>query len=163
MAVEQRARPASCLRLHSNLKHPELGLDPISSSASHGHRRTEPGVTESIGQKLREQHSRGAHAPSRAVSEAHAGNSAGTTGWVRTMIPKRYRTLSPAAGQRGRSPEHARARMLPVGFADALPTTFSYTRRNHGTASRAILGKWAARRIFAPSLEWRPTGRIDDC
>ena len=63
---------------------------------------------------------RGAHAPPRAVSAAPVGNSAGTSGWVRTMIPKRYRTLSPAAGQRGRSPEHARARMLPpVGFADA--------------------------------------------
>ena len=24
--------------------------------------------------------------------------------------------------------------MLPVGFADALPTTFSYTRRNRRTA-----------------------------
>jgi hypothetical protein len=37
-----------------------------------------------------------------------------TAGWARAMIPKRYRTLFPAAGQRGRSPEHARARMLPV-------------------------------------------------
>ena len=32
---------------------------------------------------------------------------------LRTKIPKRCRTLFPAAGQRGRSPGHARARVLP--------------------------------------------------
>jgi len=48
---------------------------------------------------------------------------------ARRKIPTQYRTLFPAAGQRGRSPEHAGARVLPVGFADALPTTFSFTQR----------------------------------
>jgi len=37
-------------------------------------------------------------------------------------IPARYRTLNPAAGQRGRSPEHARARVLPVSNIDLFPT-----------------------------------------
>jgi len=36
-------------------------------------------------------------------------------------------TLNPAAGQRGRSPGHAAARVLPVGFAADLPTTCRYT------------------------------------
>ena len=48
---------------------------------------------------------------------------------ARRKIPTQYRTLFPAAGQRGRSPEHAGARVLPVGFADALPTSFSFTQR----------------------------------
>jgi len=31
--------------------------------------------------------------------------------------------LNPAAGQRGRSPEHAAARVLPIGFAADLPAS----------------------------------------
>jgi len=33
-------------------------------------------------------------------------------------------TLNPAAGQRGRSPEHAAARVLPAGFAADPPINF---------------------------------------
>ena len=71
-------------------------------------------VKRAVEQRARSASEGGAHAPPRAVSDAPVGNSAGAAGWVRTMIPKRYRPLSPAARQRGRSPEHARARMLPV-------------------------------------------------
>ena len=33
------------------------------------------------------------------------------------------KTVYPTAGQRGRSPEHAAARVLPDGFADDLPSS----------------------------------------
>jgi len=58
------------------------------------------------------------------------------------MIPRRYRTAFPAAEQRGRSSEHARARVLPFGFADALLTTFSYSRDGEGAASMASISIW---------------------
>ena len=54
---------------------------------------------------------------------------AGDCGMARRKIPTQYRTLFPAAGQRGRSSEHAWARVLPLAVADALPTTFSFTQR----------------------------------
>ena len=37
-----------------------------------------------------------------------------------TQYPNAVQTLNPAAGQRGRSPGHAAARVLPVGFAADL-------------------------------------------
>ena len=40
--------------------------------------------------------------------------------------PDAVQTVIPAAVQRGRSPENAAARVLPIGFAADLPTTFSY-------------------------------------
>jgi len=66
----------------------------------------------------------------------------GNSRWFRTMIPRRYRTPFPAAEQRGRSSEHARARVLPFGFADALLTTFSYSRDGEGAASMASISIW---------------------
>ena len=45
-----------------------------------------------------------------------------------TQYPNAAQTLKTAPGQRGRSPEHATARVLPVGFAADLPITFSCAR-----------------------------------
>jgi len=42
-----------------------------------------------------------------------------------TPIPTQ--TVNPAAGQRGRSPEHAEARVVPTTSNPGLTTTFSYT------------------------------------
>ncbi len=50
-----------------------------------------------------------------------------------TQYPNAVQTLNPAAGQRGRSPEHAAARVLPTGFAADLPTTFSVIRFHRPT------------------------------
>ena len=66
---------------------------------------------------LREQHRWGPHAPPRADSGAPAGIAARTSGSRETAQPSRNHPLNPAAGQRGRSPEHAAARALPGGFA----------------------------------------------
>jgi len=40
--------------------------------------------------------------------------------------------VNPAAGQRGRSPEHAEARVVPTASNPELTATFSYTLRTSG-------------------------------
>jgi len=44
-----------------------------------------------------------------------------------TQYPNAVQTLNPAAGQRGRSPEHAAARVLPTGFAADLLGARNFT------------------------------------
>jgi len=44
-----------------------------------------------------------------------------------TQYPNAVQTLNPATGQRGRSPEHATAQVLPVGFAADLLGARSFT------------------------------------
>jgi len=44
-----------------------------------------------------------------------------------TPHPNAGQTVNPAAGQRGRSPEHAAARVVPTASNPGLTTTFSYT------------------------------------
>jgi len=44
-----------------------------------------------------------------------------------TQYPNAVQTLNPATGQRGRSPEHAAARVLPTGFAADLLGARSFT------------------------------------
>jgi len=49
-----------------------------------------------------------------------------------------HRPLIPATGQRGRSPGHAAARVLPAGFAAEMPTICSYTRREGFVDARSL-------------------------
>jgi hypothetical protein len=76
---------------------------------------------------------------------------------ARNEIPTRYRILIPATGHRGSSPEHAAAGVLPFGSADALPTTFSYTRERHTGADRVTWVKLKRRNLGLPppsGLHW---------
>ncbi len=61
---------------------------------------------------------RGAHAPSRAVSGALAGNELRFTGGI---FRSEKGPACGASGARGRTPEHAGARVLP--FASRKPLT----------------------------------------
>jgi len=69
---------------------------------------------------------RGPHAPRVLFPAPSPGTRPEPTDCLNPYLDA-DQTLNPTAGQRGRSPEHAAARVLPDGFTADLPNSFNFT------------------------------------